>query len=475
MHTPTHNHTPTPTASPAAQKHRRIIFIALVVVITINVAIFGRFFMTNRPGTLSPLFPYVSAQAQQVVLVQSDELLDLLGENASAVSNNPLYSTLAQSNHIWLLQFGSGVVNQYSAILIDAKKWFVPQDFLAMINIQDDTDYLFEKISDSIYIFAQPDTLAMVTNSSNVSIVDSENFAIVEPLVLDKDVVFISRVDPTAAPIGDATVEAFISQTDSFVVTVVGNDDGLDLDAHLVYKEPKEMPTKTVFSPDLTSYIDPQTILYIESNMQWLWTDEDKVAIFSGMRAYDPVLFAQTDDETLDAIISSNVWLIVQNSPTFTDLRVALLLESAKAFPLIRSIFPLLQEPLAAMAGIDPNLIQAVEEASRVSYQATLFGLVPVTLQAYREQDASVISLGANSLLQKSNTHKPLKGPEGSIGYIFVQFDPLLQLYKQFGAMVGQNVQDPFFVQQEQLLKGKTRAWHIVADEHKVSLRSEIR
>lgn len=137
-----------------------------------------------------------------------------------------------------------------------------------MINIQDDTDYLFEKISDSIYIFAQPDTLAMVTNSSNVSIVDSENFAIVEPLVLDKDVVFISRVDPTAAPIGDATVEAFISQTDSFVVTVVGNDDGLDLDAHLVYKEPKEMPTKTVFSPDLTSYIDPQTILYIESNMQ---------------------------------------------------------------------------------------------------------------------------------------------------------------------------------------------------------------
>lgn len=110
------------------------------------------------------------------------------------------------------------------------------------------------------------------------------------------------------------------------------------------------------------------------------------------------------------------------------------------------------------MAGIDPNLIQAVEEASRVSYQATLFGLVPVTLQAYREQDASVISLGANSLLQKSNTHKPLKGPEGSIGYIFVQFDPLLQLYKQFGAMVGQNVQDPFFVQQEQLLKGKTRA-----------------
>jgi len=41
-----------------------------------------------------------------------------------------------------------------------------------------------------------------------------------KPLVTGKDVVFISRVDPNAAPIGDATVEAFISQTDAFVVTV---------------------------------------------------------------------------------------------------------------------------------------------------------------------------------------------------------------------------------------------------------------
>lgn len=85
---------------------------------------------------------------------------------------------------------------------------------------------------------------------------------------MGKDVVFISRVDPNAAPIGDATVEAFISQTDSFVVTVVGTNDGLNLDAHLVYKEPKEMPTATVFTPDLTAYIDQQTILYLESNMQ---------------------------------------------------------------------------------------------------------------------------------------------------------------------------------------------------------------
>ena len=78
-------------------------------------------------------------------------------------------------------------------------------------------------------------------------------------------------------------------------------------------------------------------------------------------------------------------------------------------------------------------------------------------------------------MLQKSNIHKPTAGPDGSIGYVFVQFDPLLQLYKQFGAMAGQNIQDPFFVQQEKLLKGKTRAGHIVADENKVSLRSTIK
>jgi len=89
-----------------------------------------------------------------------------------------------------------------------------------------------------------------------------------KPLVSGKDVVFISRVDPTAAPIGDATVEAFISQTDAFVVTVAGSRDGLELDAHLLYKEAKDIPTQTIFSPDLTSYIDEQTIVYIESNMQ---------------------------------------------------------------------------------------------------------------------------------------------------------------------------------------------------------------
>lgn len=88
------------TLSPAAKKHSRIIFMALGVVIAINIAVFGRFLLTNRSASLSPLFPYVSAQAQQAVLVQSDSLLKLLGDETSTVSNNPLYSTLAQSNHI---------------------------------------------------------------------------------------------------------------------------------------------------------------------------------------------------------------------------------------------------------------------------------------------------------------------------------------------------------------------------------------
>lgn len=41
-----------------------------------------------------------------------------------------------------------------------------------MINIQDDTDYLFEKYSDNIYIFAQPNTLDIINSDSNTSIAD---------------------------------------------------------------------------------------------------------------------------------------------------------------------------------------------------------------------------------------------------------------------------------------------------------------
>lgn len=158
-------------SSPVVQKHSRIIFSVLAIVIVINIAIFGRFFVSHRPANLSPLFPYVSAQAQQAILVQSDSLLTLLGDDTGTASANPLYTTLTQSNHIGLLQFGSGIVNQYSAILIDAKKDFVPQDFLATINIQDDTDYLYEKITDTIYIFAQPNTLALINSDNNTSIV----------------------------------------------------------------------------------------------------------------------------------------------------------------------------------------------------------------------------------------------------------------------------------------------------------------
>lgn len=89
-----------------------------------------------------------------------------------------------------------------------------------MINIQDDTDYLFEKVSDTIYIFAQPNTLEIINSDNNTSITEGTGFVVMKPLVMGKDVIFISRVDPNAAPIDDATVESFISQTDSFVVTV---------------------------------------------------------------------------------------------------------------------------------------------------------------------------------------------------------------------------------------------------------------
>lgn len=88
------------TLPTSAQRHMRIIPIILGIFVVINIAIFIRFFTSNRFAKLSPLFPYVSAQAQQAVLVQSDSLLKLLGDEASTVSNNPLYSTLAQSNHI---------------------------------------------------------------------------------------------------------------------------------------------------------------------------------------------------------------------------------------------------------------------------------------------------------------------------------------------------------------------------------------
>lgn len=70
------------TLPTSAQRHMRIIPIILGIFVVINIAIFIRFFSSNRFATLSPLFPYVSAQAQQAVLVQSESLLQLLGDDA---------------------------------------------------------------------------------------------------------------------------------------------------------------------------------------------------------------------------------------------------------------------------------------------------------------------------------------------------------------------------------------------------------
>jgi|GEM_PF-2391236 len=108
--------------SKKVNNHMRRVLIVFAVFVAINITVLSRFFLSNKPGKLSPLFPYVSAQAQQAVLVQSNSMLRLLGDDVATASSNPLYNTLAQSNHIGLLQFGSGIVNQYSAILIDAKK-----------------------------------------------------------------------------------------------------------------------------------------------------------------------------------------------------------------------------------------------------------------------------------------------------------------------------------------------------------------
>ena len=186
----------------------------------------------------------------------------------------------------------------------------------------------------------------------------------------------------------------------------------------------------------MTAYIDNQTIAYIETSLDGLWTQEEKMAVVDMLRDYDPVLLADIDDAAIASLITNNASLIVQNSPTLTDLRLAAMVNDPTAYALIRSVFPLLQEPLAAMAGLDPSFIQAIEEPNRIAYQATLFGLVPVMLQSYVEDNASILSLGATSKLNKTNTHRISKGPDNSMGYIFVQFDPFLQLYKQRGSMV---------------------------------------
>jgi hypothetical protein len=192
------------------------------------------------------------------------------------------------------------------------------------------------------------------------------------------------------------------------------------------------------------------------------------------LRSYDPLLFATVDDEHIAWLTTNNIWFIAQNSSTFDALRLALLLDSSDAFAIISRIFPSLQEPLALLAWLDPQLLDAVQEPNRLSYTATLFGLIPLTLQSYLDKETTIVSLGTEALLKSPNIHKIDQWKENSIGYVFVQFDPLLQLYRQLTTMAGSSVQDPFLTQQEKLLQGKTWAWYLSVDEHKVSLRSKI-
>jgi len=86
--------------SKKVNNHMRRVLVVFAVFVAVNIAVLSRFFLSNKPGKLSPLFPYVSSQAQQAVLVQSDSILKLLGDDVAAASSNPLYATLAQSNNI---------------------------------------------------------------------------------------------------------------------------------------------------------------------------------------------------------------------------------------------------------------------------------------------------------------------------------------------------------------------------------------
>ena len=119
-------------------------------------------------------------------------------------------------------------------------------------------------------------------------------------------------------------------------------------------------------------------------------------------------------------------------------------------------------------------MLQATEEKNRIAYETTLFGLMPIVLQAYDKDNMTVVSLGASTQLQSTNTHKMMTPPKGSIGYIFVQFDPLLALYKQFGAIAGQNKQDPLFIQQEKMLQGKILEGYVQSSADRISFYSTI-
>ena len=206
------------TANPA---HVRSVIIIFAVIIIINIGLLVRFFMTKSPTKTNPLWQYVPNNIQQAILIDSSDILAIVGDNVPTVSNNPVYRALTTSDHIAILQFGSGLVGQNSAILVDANSRFSATDFLADINMQDDTDYSFHQYDDSTYLFAQPQTIDILVQYGTDSIADSPDFDRFASLVAGNSVSLVSRVNPEAAILED-TIRDFIAQTDIFVLSVIG-------------------------------------------------------------------------------------------------------------------------------------------------------------------------------------------------------------------------------------------------------------
>lgn len=339
--------------------------------------------------------------------------------------------------------------------------------------MQDDTDYTFYRYDDNIYVFAQPNTIDMMTDPSHRSITTSDRFVQIEPLIAGKHVALVSRVNPDVDL--DPVISDFVAQTDVFVLGVQAQRSSIAIDAHLLYTQPREDILAHDFSANMTEYIDEQTIAYIETSLAHIRSDDDYGSLVAAMREYDPVVFAEFDDQDITTILSQNIAILLQNDESFSDLRLALLFDNPEIHTLIASFFPLLQEPLANIVGVDPASMPLVQEGNRLWYQAALLDMIPLTLQSYADQDHTIVSLGTPTMLEKSNFHRTRNVANQSIGYIFVQFDPLLQLYRQISMMMGQNIQDPFYIQQEQLLQGKTWAGYISVDPDKVSVWSTIR
>jgi hypothetical protein len=256
------------------QKHMRTVIIVFALIVSINIAVMSRFFLSKKPDKLHPLLDYISDTVQQSLLVKSDVLIALLGNELGSVSNNPLYTTLSHSNYIWILQFWSWLINQSSAILLHPKKSFSSESFLSMINMQDSTDYTFHRYEDGVYVFGQPSTIDMMLSDNYRSIKTSPRFSIIGPLLKGWHIHFLSRVDPNAST--DPTVATFVSQTDVFLVKLEAKRNWIDLQAHLLYTEEKQRATWNKFEARMTRYIDEQTIAYIETSLDWIFSQTEK-------------------------------------------------------------------------------------------------------------------------------------------------------------------------------------------------------